>query len=138
ARSTRSRGLNARVEQHRAQSQREHAERRPPGAGVARSEKVLATQKVNAKRILILLRVHSCPSWLMQLPRTNGSGVLTLIRPARGLEKEPGAPLGFINPNFDQARCGDVSMFFANVVRLAQARGQLLVVPGEFCEHVQW
>ena len=85
---------------------------------MARSEKVLATQKVNAKRILILLRVHSCPSWLMQLPRTNGSGVLTLIRPACGLEKKPSPSLGFINPNFDQARGRDVAIFLTHVVRL--------------------
>ena len=46
----------------------------------------------------------------------------------RSLEEEPGAALGFIDPNFDETRSGDVAMFIANVVRLTQARGQGPVV----------
>ena len=50
------------------------------------------------------------------------------IRPARCLEKEPGSSLGFIDPNFDQTRRGDVAVFLTHVVGLAETRGQGFVV----------
>ena len=50
----------------------------------------------------------------------------------RSLEEKPGAPLGFVDPNFDQARRGKVAMLVTNVVRLAQMRGQGPVVVSEF------
>jgi len=36
-----------------------------------------------------------------------------------GLEQEPGAPLGFVDPDFDQARGSDVAMLFGYVMGLA-------------------
>ena len=43
--------------------------------------------------------------------------------PAR-LEQEPGAPLCFVNPVFDEARSRDIVVIFADDVGLAQARSQ--------------
>jgi len=52
------------------------------------------------------------------------------------LEQEPDAPLGLVNPDFDQAGGGDVAVFLADAVRLAQARGKGFVVLAELGEHV--
>src|SRR5438094_8188536 len=56
----------------------------------------------------------------------------------RCLEKEPGPSLGFVDPNFDQARGRNVAMFVAHVVRFAQARSQCFVVLCQLGKHVQW
>src|SRR5436853_7567417 len=56
---------------------------------------------------------------------------------ACSLEKEPGSSLGFVDPNFDQTRGRNVSMFVANVVRLAQARSQCLIVVCQLSKHVR-
>jgi hypothetical protein len=42
------------------------------------------------------------------------------IPPTRCLVQEPRAALGFIDPNFDQARGGKVTMLIAHVVCLAK------------------
>jgi hypothetical protein len=55
--------------------------------------------------------------------------------PAR-FEQEPGAPLGFIDPDLDQAGRGNVTVLVANVVCLAQARRHRLVVFAQFRQHV--
>src|SRR5882762_10789935 len=55
---------------------------------------------------------------------------------ASSLVQKPGTSLGFVDPDFDQAGGGDVSMFLAHVVRLAQTRGECLVVLAHFGEHV--
>jgi len=39
---------------------------------------------------------------------------------ARGLEQEPGAPLGFVDPVFKQARRRDVAMLISKPTGLAQ------------------
>src|SRR5262245_41101534 len=53
-----------------------------------------------------------------------------------GLKQEPGSPLGFIDPDFDEAGGGDVAMLVADVVGLAQPRRQHLVVLAQLGEHV--
>ena len=58
------------------------------------------------------------------------------IAATAGLEQEPGAPLGFVDPDLDQARGGDVAVLVADVVRLAQARRERLVVLAQLGEHV--
>src|ERR1035438_1495196 len=60
------------------------------------------------------------------------SGIPT---PAR-LEQEPGAPLRFVNPDLDEAGGGDVLMFFADAVGLAQTRRQGLIVLAQLSQHV--
>src|ERR1700730_2383001 len=54
------------------------------------------------------------------------------------LGQKPSATLGFIDPNFDQTRCGNVTMLVAHVVRLAQTRGQRFIVVGQLGDHVRW
>jgi hypothetical protein len=44
------------------------------------------------------------------------------------LEQEPGTPFGLVDPNFNQAGSSNVLMFFADTVRLAQARSECLAV----------
>src|SRR3989449_7549481 len=47
---------------------------------------------------------------------------------ATRLKKEPGAPLGFVDPHLDEAGGGDVAVLVAHVMRLAKARRKVLVV----------
>src|SRR6266436_4531247 len=47
---------------------------------------------------------------------------------ATRLKKEPGAPLGFVDPYLDEAGGGDVAVLVAHVMRLAKARRKVLVV----------
>src|ERR1700730_17600956 len=54
------------------------------------------------------------------------------------LGQKPSATLGFIDPNFDQTRCGNVTMLVTHVVHLAQTRGQRFVVLGQLSNHVRW
>ena len=49
-----------------------------------------------------------------------------------GLEQEPSSSLGFVDPDFDQARGGDIAVFVADVVCLPQPSHQVLVVLAEF------
>src|SRR5215472_16807738 len=60
------------------------------------------------------------------------------VPPAGCFEQEPGAPLGFVDPYFDQTRCREVTMVVTHIVRLAQPRGKRLVVVRQLGEHVQW
>jgi hypothetical protein len=67
----------------------------------------------------------------MDQPQPGGYRIYEIarsIRPARCFVQEPGSALGFIDPNFDQARRGDVAVFLTYVVGLAETRGQGLVV----------
>src|SRR5437773_5115494 len=59
------------------------------------------------------------------------------IHATRGFKEKPRSTLGFIDPNFDQTRGGNVAMLVAHVVSLTKARGQLFVVVGQLSEHVQ-
>src|SRR6266481_8079076 len=61
----------------------------------------------------------------------------SLLLAAFYLRQKPSAALGFIDPNFDQTRCGNVTMLVAHVVRLAQTGGQSLVVLGQLSNHVR-
>src|SRR5437588_13120792 len=61
-----------------------------------------------------------------------------LVAAATRLKQEPGSAFGFIDPNFDQTRCGNVAMLVTDVVRLAQARSQRFVVLGQLSNHVWW
>src|SRR4051812_30165349 len=56
--------------------------------------------------------------------------------PPTGLEQEPGAPLGLVDPNLDQAGGGHVPGVLADVVGLAEARRQRLVVLAQLGQHV--
>src|SRR5262245_45692084 len=51
-------------------------------------------------------------------------------------EQEPGASLSLVDPDFQQARGRNIVMLVAQPVRLAQARGELLVVVTQLGEHV--
>src|SRR5580698_5615477 len=53
------------------------------------------------------------------------------------LEEEPGAPLGLVNPVLDEARGCDVAYLVDDVVHLAQARGEALIVLAQLREHVE-
>src|SRR5438093_12731933 len=55
---------------------------------------------------------------------------------ATRLKKEPGAPLGFVDPHLDEAGGGDVAVLVAHVMRLAKARRKVLVVLAQLGEHV--
>jgi hypothetical protein len=66
----------------------------------------------------------SWPEFINTIP------ALSLIPATRRLEQKPRPTFGFIDPNFNQARGGDVTMLVADVVRLAQAQGHCLVVVG--------
>jgi hypothetical protein len=52
------------------------------------------------------------------------------------LEQEPGAPLGLVNPNFDEAGSRNVLIFFADAVGLAEARSECLAVVTQLGQHV--
>ena len=60
------------------------------------------------------------------MPLSSMPGRVT--RPAR-LEQEPRPPLGLVNPDFDQARRGDVAVLIAQVVRFAEASGEFDAPP---------
>src|SRR5712692_10533750 len=55
---------------------------------------------------------------------------------ATRLKKEPGAPLGFVDPHLDEAGGGDVAVLVAHVMRLAKARRKVPVVLAQLGEHV--
>src|SRR5215472_7959768 len=57
-------------------------------------------------------------------------------RPAGALEQEPGPPLALVDPVLDQAGGGDVPVFVAEFMRLAQEAGEALVVVGKLGQHV--
>src|ERR1700733_11926369 len=53
------------------------------------------------------------------------------------LEQEPGAPLSLVDPVLDEARGGDVAYLVDDVVHLAQARREALIVLAQLREHVE-
>src|SRR5262249_18468999 len=57
-----------------------------------------------------------------------GTARSTLVSSPRRFEQEPGSTLGLIDPDFDQARSRDIAMLVANIMRLAQTRGENAVV----------
>src|SRR5260221_12872883 len=56
---------------------------------------------------------------------------------AARLEQVPGALLGLVDPDFDQAGGGNGAVLVNNVVNLAQTSGKRLVVVAQFGKHVQ-
>jgi hypothetical protein len=50
------------------------------------------------------------------------------ISSAPCLEQEPGAPLGLVNPNFDETGSRNVLVFFADAVGIAQVPDECLAV----------
>jgi hypothetical protein len=50
---------------------------------------------------------------------------------------EPGSPLRFVYPDFQQARGRDVAVLVAEIVRFTLGRGQLLIVLAELGQHVE-
>src|SRR5438132_5945480 len=60
-----------------------------------------------------------------------------LVAAATRLKQEPGSAFGFIDPNFDQTRCGDVAMLVTHVVRFAETSCQGPVVLRQLSDHVQ-
>src|SRR6266850_1525737 len=69
------------------------------------------------------------------VPKTLGNRSSSLSR-ASGLEQEPRATLGLIDPVFQQARGGNVAVFVAKAVDLAQVVCQLLVVIAQLGKHI--
>jgi hypothetical protein len=55
---------------------------------------------------------------------------------ASGLEQEPAASLGLVQPVLDQAGGDDIVIFLAQGVEFAQARGQIAIVVAQFGQHV--
>src|SRR5258705_5458367 len=55
---------------------------------------------------------------------------------AARLEQVPDSPLGFVNPDLDQARARRVTMLFTHSMRFAQISRELLVVFAQLCQHV--
>src|SRR5690606_9857631 len=55
---------------------------------------------------------------------------------AGGLEEEPDALFGFVDPDFEEAAAGDVAVLGAEVVDLAHAGHEGFVVFAELGEHV--
>ena len=66
------------------------------------------------------------------LTRLNGRS----SRRCASTQQEPGAPLGLVDPDLDQAGAGNVAMLVAQVVGLAQAGRQRLVVVTHLGQHV--
>src|SRR4051812_35534387 len=56
---------------------------------------------------------------------------------AARFKQEPGATLRLVDPVLDQARRRDVAGFIYNIVHLAQAGRELLVVLAELGQHVE-
>src|SRR5258706_8988427 len=54
-----------------------------------------------------------------------------------GFEEEPGTPLRFVDPRFDQAGASDVMVHIAQVVHFAKACRKLLIVFAKLREHGQ-
>ena len=57
-------------------------------------------------------------------------------RPA-GFKEEPGASLGFVDPNLEQAGGGDIVMFVAKLVRFPHPPRQLAVVLAQLRQHIE-
>src|SRR5215472_13940618 len=67
----------------------------------------------------------------------NSQSVSGRTATAAGFIKEPGAPLGFVDPVLDQARARHVAMLVAHIVGHAHPRHEVLVVLAQFGEHVE-
>src|SRR5215469_12211135 len=59
------------------------------------------------------------------------------IAPSARLEQKPGASLGLIDPQLDQARGGDVAMHLADVMDLTKTGRERLVVFPQFGKHIE-
>src|SRR6187200_2201101 len=59
-----------------------------------------------------------------------------VVRLAAGLEQEPGASLGLVEPDFQHAGGGHVVVLLANLVRLAHGLGDRLIVGQELAQHI--
>jgi len=51
-----------------------------------------------------------------------------LLPRSSSFEQKPSAPLGLVDPNFQETCCRDIAMLLAKVMRLAHVSNQLLVV----------
>src|SRR5262249_15143336 len=61
-----------------------------------------------------------------------------LVTCARRFKQEPGTALGLVDPNLKQACGSNAAVIVAQILRLAHARDQLLIVLTQFGEHVHW
>src|SRR5450755_1198019 len=59
------------------------------------------------------------------------------LDPAARFEQEPGPSLGFVDPDFEQARGRDVTVFLAQIVRFAHRCGELQIVLAQFRQHIE-
>jgi hypothetical protein len=71
------------------------------------------------------------------VPRGRSTSVLAFSLPC-GLEQEPSAPLGLVDPDFQQACGGNIVVLLAKAMRLAHVCRELLVVVTQFGEHIHW
>src|SRR6478735_6512704 len=58
------------------------------------------------------------------------------VVPAGSLEKEPGPPLGLVEPNLEKACRGDILVFLADAMHRAKLRPQMQIVIPQFGKHV--
>src|SRR5215471_12742851 len=68
--------------------------------------------------------------WIFWPMNDTCANLRTAIRfaSARGLEEEPGPPLGLVDPSFQQARAGHVIVLIAQSMRLPHMSRELFVV----------
>src|SRR5882724_5973108 len=63
--------------------------------------------------------------------------VAELLVLAARLEQEPRTPLGLVDPVLDETCGGNVTCLIHNIVHLAQARGERLIVLPELGQHIE-
>src|SRR5581483_5046353 len=72
-----------------------------------------------------------------QKPRRLAGLMAGGIPPAARLVQEPDAPLGLVDPYFEQARSRHVVLLVAEIVRFAHDPDQRLVVAPELGQHIE-
>src|ERR1700722_9924884 len=62
--------------------------------------------------------------------------IILAARISGRFEQEPGAAFGLVDPDFQEARGGDIAVFVADAVDRAHSPDELLVVVAKFSQHV--
>ena len=75
-------------------------------------------RKIPVSRFELTQRKNSSPQ-LVTLDQFGDDSMPAGITSTACFEQEPSAPLGFVDPDFDQARTGDVSVLLADAVGFA-------------------
>src|ERR1700730_7969406 len=98
--------------------------------------RMLRLSKVAVLATILLRTPQRCRKVRKLLPKRRDCPLSSSIRPS-GLEQEPCAPLGLIDPVFQQACGGNVAVLVAKAMRLAQVRDELLIVVAQLGQHIQ-